>query len=589
MKKIAMAILIMILLPVYCLAQEEGSFAIIEWNTNKVVVLDFSGNVLFEKDFNGIGVCYFISPSLGGWLVKGCLNNGCQGEDWILWQLQPDGSITKTITGLGPGPFYTGITSGNFITGNVYTGIIDLRNGNGTVIDSINVWEEENGWPFDYSRLGDTAGLVSGGFVVPPEGGWPRSSASYAPYLYYYDANLNLTNKVDISSENIRLFNLVGVADGGFAGTCADYGSSERVESLCWFDAEGGLIEKVDVTGDLPNLGYMNYFIAGLSDGRVLLTVYGHDKVWMYDPPSENSDRGDTEATSTGQMAANYPKVLDLSRSGISGIGAIAGNTFAIDSDTDGVPDVVDNCPNDVNVDQADIDGDGIGNICDSDTATSNLAGTKWDVFVISFFPYSISFGGATVNYYAGGEADISWDNPEAEILPFSYCENISFGDMVFFTIDESGWGMVEMDISITMIMFGGYHGYLNYVIVGVPKKCAQEGEMFSLVYSEYPDHCCIGLTEWYSGMDTRMSIGDTCYATVNVAGAPVGTCINCGNGICEEIEDVCNCEQDCAGGLNSDYSTIDEFCSSEWNDHMAHICKEWQKLGDYPICDLCK
>ncbi len=376
MKKIMLAILIMILFPVYCLAQGEGSFAIVEWNTNKVVVLDFSGNVLFEKDFNGIGVCYFISPSLGGWLVKGCLNYGCQGEDWILWQLQPDGSISNTITGLGPGPFYTGITSGNFITGSVYTGIIDLRNENGAIIDSINVWQEEDGWAFDYNRLGDTAGLVTGGFVVPPEGGWPRSSASYAPYLYYYDDNLNLINKVDITSENIRLFNLIGVSGGGFAGTCADYGASEFVEYLCWFDSEGGLIEKVDVTGDLPYLQYMNVFIAGLSDGRVMLTVYGRDKVWMYDPPSEKSDVGNMEATSAGQMAANYPKVLDLSRSGISGIGAIAGNTFAIDSDDDAVPDVVDNCPNDTNPNQEDTDGDGIGNVCDFDTTSSIYSST---------------------------------------------------------------------------------------------------------------------------------------------------------------------------------------------------------------------
>jgi hypothetical protein len=369
MKKIMLVFFIMLLFPTYCLAQAEGSFAIVEWNANKIVVLDFSGNVLLEKDFNGIGVCYFISPSLGGWLVKGCLNYGCQGEDWILWQLQPDGFISHTIKGLGPGPFYTGITSGNFITGNVYTGIISLRNENGTVIDSINVWEEENGWPFDYNRLGDTAGLVSGGFVVPPEGGWPRSSASYAPYLYYYDENLNLINKVDISSENIRLFNLIGVASGGFAGICSDYGSSESVESLCWFDAEGSLIEKIDVTGDLPNKGYMNYFIAGLSDGRVMLTVYGHDKVWMYDPPSEVSGLSSIETENAGQMAANYPIVLDLSRSGISAIGAIAGNTFVIDSDTDGTPNVVDNCPNETNPNQDDSDGNGIGDVCDEPTS----------------------------------------------------------------------------------------------------------------------------------------------------------------------------------------------------------------------------
>jgi len=46
-----------------------------------------------------------------------------------------------------------------------------------------------------------------------------------------------------------------------------------------------------------------------------------------------------------------------------------AGTSFAVsapasDSDGDGVPDDEDNCPNDANADQADCDGDGIGDVC---------------------------------------------------------------------------------------------------------------------------------------------------------------------------------------------------------------------------------
>ncbi|MBN2095033.1 MAG: hypothetical protein JW727_03215 [Candidatus Aenigmarchaeota archaeon] len=75
---------------------------------------------------------------------------------------------------------------------------------------------------------------------------------------------------------------------------------------------------------------------------------------------------------------------------------------------------------------------------------------------------------------------------------------------------------------------------------------CAEEGEHFSMVFSEYPDHCCPGLTEWMSGMDTRKVVDGVCVETGLAAGSPVGTCINCGNGICESIENVCNCPQDC-------------------------------------------
>ncbi|MFH1365401.1 MAG: hypothetical protein ABIH28_02365 [archaeon] len=79
-------------------------------------------------------------------------------------------------------------------------------------------------------------------------------------------------------------------------------------------------------------------------------------------------------------------------------------------------------------------------------------------------------------------------------------------------------------------------------------KKCAKEGEKFSLVYTnEYPSQCCAGLTEWNSGMDTRKVVDNICIETGLVSGLPVGTCINCGDGICKSPENICNCPKDCS------------------------------------------
>ena len=75
---------------------------------------------------------------------------------------------------------------------------------------------------------------------------------------------------------------------------------------------------------------------------------------------------------------------------------------------------------------------------------------------------------------------------------------------------------------------------------------CAKEGEKYSQVYSGYQNQCCEGLTEWNSGMDTRKIENGKCVETDLVSGNPVGTCINCGNGVCEAIEDICNCPEDC-------------------------------------------
>jgi hypothetical protein len=76
---------------------------------------------------------------------------------------------------------------------------------------------------------------------------------------------------------------------------------------------------------------------------------------------------------------------------------------------------------------------------------------------------------------------------------------------------------------------------------------CANEGGLFSVVYKDqYPEHCCEGLTEWESGMDTRIVKDGQCVETGMVAGSPVGTCIKCGDALCKSPENICNCLQDC-------------------------------------------
>ncbi|MDP7081282.1 MAG: Kazal-type serine protease inhibitor domain-containing protein [Candidatus Undinarchaeales archaeon] len=79
---------------------------------------------------------------------------------------------------------------------------------------------------------------------------------------------------------------------------------------------------------------------------------------------------------------------------------------------------------------------------------------------------------------------------------------------------------------------------------------CAKEGEKYSKVFTDdYPDRCCDGLTAWESGMDTRKVNNGKCVETNLLSGSPVGTCINCGNGECEENENICNCPTDCECG----------------------------------------
>jgi eight-cysteine-cluster-containing protein len=112
--------------------------------------------------------------------------------------------------------------------------------------------------------------------------------------------------------------------------------------------------------------------------------------------------------------------------------------------------------------------------------------------------------------------------------------------------------------------------------------KCAQEGQQYSLVYtSQYPEHCCEGLTEWESGLDTRKVVNGACVASNLISGVPIGTCIKCGDGICKSPENLCNCPQDCKanqtctdsdGGVNySIKGYIIQNGSTYWDECMGN------------------
>jgi len=116
--------------------------------------------------------------------------------------------------------------------------------------------------------------------------------------------------------------------------------------------------------------------------------------------------------------------------------------------------------------------------------------------------------------------------------------------------------------------------------------ECAKEGEKFSRVYrDEYLVYCCECLTEWDSGFDTRISIADKCYDTMLASGYPVGTCINCGNGICENIENICNCPSDCLNTENSDYNNIEDFCNESYEGYCRNDLSEME----LEMCKLCQ
>lgn len=120
-------------------------------------------------------------------------------------------------------------------------------------------------------------------------------------------------------------------------------------------------------------------------------------------------------------------------------------------------------------------------------------------------------------------------------------------------------------------------------------KECAKEGETVSDIFEDYPSKCCEGLTKWNSGMDTRISVGDECYSTLMVSGSPTGICIKCGDGICGEFQNVCNCPEDCIGTNNTDYLNVGDFCDSHAGKGTSIERMCLGRGSESELCKLCE
>jgi hypothetical protein len=460
----------------------ENTFAVIDQWSNKLLIFDLSYNLLYEKDFTGIGRCYLVSPSVTGWLAKGCPLSGCGSDNRIIWDLKPDGSIRHEVTNLGEPSFFTGIASGGFVAGDVYSGVIDLYSTSGSYMRSVNVWEEDDGWPYDYSYLGTVAGLAHGGFVVPPQGRPPQGGYDgYCPYLYFYDHDLNLVNKVDISSENVRLFTLTGLSDGGFAATCTEH-DDIYVDYLCRFNSDGDLVEKIDITGDVGfGRYYWDVYLAGLRDGGIMVSYDGSDRVWVYRSPSEE---------------------VDLSPFGVAEIFALAGNIFESDLDDDSIHSPGDNCPTTYNPGQEDSDEDGRGDRCDNCPEVSNPTQGDSDGDGIGDLCDDLALcGDGIVQWHKGEECEIGVGN---ECGPYGDCI-----DCVCVR-GYCGDGRIDWHRGETCDPPGSICGSGGNAQWVCDDNC----------HCVYQAFCGDGIVQWKRGEQCEVGVGNEC--------GPYGECIDC-------------------------------------------------------------
>jgi hypothetical protein len=199
--------------------------------------------------------------------------------------------------------------NGNFVVNDSDTGNIYLYSSSGAQIASTNAWTESNGWAYNYSVMGDIAGLLGGGFVVLPEfGAYYFGGAGHTPYMYFYNDSLNLINKVDITSLNITITAIVGLSTGGFAGI-GNTDGGDFLSRLFYFDSSGNLISARDITGDIPYIGsslFVNFSISATNDGGVIIGSPFWSGVWIYHSPPVEFNLSGNGVTSVGGVGGSY-------------------------------------------------------------------------------------------------------------------------------------------------------------------------------------------------------------------------------------------------------------------------------------------
>ena len=196
---------------------------------------------------------------------------------------------------------------------------------------------------------------------------------AFAPGLYVFGGSADVYNSTIVGNKsNDITFPWGGVHSAGAAVSVRNSivrdnlptnvtGNPDNLVSV--FNSDVGALDpsipgadNVDVDPSFVNAAAGNYRLTVTSP---LLNAGSHAAPNLPPPDSFDLD-GDGNTTELTPDLDRHPRVVN----GVIDLGAYENQTLT-DSDADGVPDVSDNCPSVSNSGQADINGDGLGDVCD--------------------------------------------------------------------------------------------------------------------------------------------------------------------------------------------------------------------------------
>ncbi|MBK9031584.1 MAG: thrombospondin type 3 repeat-containing protein [Myxococcales bacterium] len=93
-------------------------------------------------------------------------------------------------------------------------------------------------------------------------------------------------------------------------------------------------------------------------------------------PQDANADQADGDGDTVGDVCDNCPQIANTDQADANSNGVGDACESGLDTDGDTIPDAVDNCPADANTDQANNDGDAQGDVCDPDDDNDTVLDT---------------------------------------------------------------------------------------------------------------------------------------------------------------------------------------------------------------------
>jgi acetyltransferase-like isoleucine patch superfamily enzyme len=196
--------------------------------------------------------------------------------------------------------------------------------------------------------------------------------------------------------EWLRLSNTVGLTPLNFLGDAGGWitagwsiADTERVEEL-YAGLDG------TISGSTTSLSALLGSL-GITRTSTIFSIYRREADGLlYDPVAGNYTRGIVSLScfrgcdGNARIFGSYSGTFSLST-----IGILAYRVgLPLDADDDGVPDGEDNCPNTANADQANLDGDEFGDVCDDD---ADGDGDPNDIYRTSATGTSVDLGGGPV------------------------------------------------------------------------------------------------------------------------------------------------------------------------------------------------